>query len=127
MHRPPNKKAMRYRLTALYIITPILILLVSALLMLHILGYRFNLNDREITQGGLLQLDSRPAGATVTVDSKKIDGRTPNRTDLSSGLHTVMMQLDGYRPWQKTVNIDPGRICSIRSADTKRINIGVII
>lgn len=101
---------MRYRLTALYIITPILILLVSALLMLHILGYRFNLNDREITQGGLLQLDSRPAGATVTVDSKKIDGRTPNRTDLSSGLHTVMMQLDGYRPWQKTVNIDPGRI-----------------
>lgn len=74
------------------------------------IGYRFDFKKHEVAQSGLIQFDSRPRGAKVTIDGKPISGRTATKSMASSGSHNVSMTLDGYLPWQKTVSVDPGAI-----------------
>lgn len=81
-----------------------------AVLTMYMIGYRFDAQDRTITQGGLLQLDSVPGAATVTVDGSTLGARTATRLDATAGSHTVTMSRDGYHPWQKTATVEPGEI-----------------
>lgn len=83
---------------------------IVALLMLIVLGYSFNQKDGKIQQGGLLQFESRPSGATVTLDEIRLGSRTNTKTTVDVGDHTVMFNLDRYRTWQKSINIKPGQI-----------------
>ena len=78
--------------------------------MLIVLGYRFNRSDGRIEQGGLLQFDTRPGGADVTVDGATLGSRTATKATVSAGQHTVTMSRNGYNAWQKTVNVAPGSI-----------------
>lgn len=79
-------------------------------LVLVMLGYQFNRNEGRIEQGGLLQFDSRPNGANVTIDGNAFGTRTPSKTTLSSGQHFVTMERAGYQTWQKSVEIVPGSV-----------------
>ncbi|HWZ65768.1 MAG TPA: PEGA domain-containing protein [Patescibacteria group bacterium] len=73
------------------------------------LGYRMD-RGFVFSQGGLIQLRSFPSSATVTVDGKKQNSRTPSKVDIKSGQHTLGMSLEGYRPWSKTIDISPGQL-----------------
>lgn len=81
----------------------------TTLLVLVALGYRLD-KDFTFTQGGLVQFRSLPAGAGVTIDGKRQDFNTPNKANLGAGQHTVGMDLNGYRPWGKTVDLAPGQL-----------------
>lgn len=72
------------------------------------MGYRFN--NATLEQGGLVQFRSAPEGATVVVDGVVQNFKTPGRVNLPSGVHTVVMQLDGYREWRRTVTVAPGQL-----------------
>jgi eukaryotic-like serine/threonine-protein kinase len=50
---------------------------------------------------------SDPPGATVTVDGKEI-GETPQKLDLSPGPHEVRLDLEGFAPTVKHVEVHPG-------------------
>ncbi len=110
MYRARSKRAERRRLILTYTFVPVFVIGVVVLLVFYMLGYRFNLADHKVTQGGLMQLDSQPGGAMVTVDTYRLPGRTATRYDAPAGLHTVTMQRDGYVPWQKSVTVEPGKI-----------------
>ena len=57
---------------------------------------------------GSLQVDSRPAGANVFVDSKPV-GKTPLLLEsLEPGDHGVRLELDGYRAWSSSTRITAG-------------------
>jgi hypothetical protein len=60
-------------------------------------------------------LKSDPAGADVTLDGKYM-GSTPSTVRLTSGDHTVLIEKAGYKPWQRTVTVNPGGIVSIDAA-----------
>jgi hypothetical protein len=110
MYRARSKRAERRRLILTYTLVPVFVVGVVTLLVLYMLGYRFSLADQTVSQGGLIQLDSQPTGADVTVDTYKLPGRTTTRYDATAGLHTVTMARDGYVPWQKTVTVEPGKV-----------------
>jgi hypothetical protein len=85
------------------------IALVSVLVFV-MLGYRYNGGDGKIEQGGLVQFDSQPNGANITIDSAPFGTRTPSKTTLSSGGHAITIGRSGYDTWQKTVNVAPGAV-----------------
>lgn len=110
MYRARSKRAERRRFILTYTLVPLLILGLVTLLVMYMLGYRFSMESHTVSQGGLLQLGSQPAGAEVTVDTTTLPGRTLTRYDAPAGLHTVVMRRDGYIPWQKTVTVEPGKV-----------------
>lgn len=89
-------------MTLATIVLTIIVVLVS-------LGYRLESNF-SFSQGGLVQFHSSPNGADVTIDGKKQNFRTPNKANLTAGVHTVRMSLAGYRDWQKTIELAPGEL-----------------
>jgi len=57
--------------------------------------------------GGLV-VDSRPPGASVTIDGAR-RGTTPLTIEsLAPGPHTVLIERPGYRPWSTTINVKAG-------------------
>src|SRR4029450_13744097 len=62
---------------------------------------------RAVAASGLV-VDSRPAGATVTVDGTR-RGTTPLTIEsMTPGKHTVVIERPGYRPWSTTIDIKAG-------------------
>lgn len=80
------------------------------ILVLVIQGYRYNRFDGKIEQGGLVQFDSRPSGATVTLDGTQLASKTASKLTVSAGSHEVTMSRDGYLPWSKTVTVKAGAV-----------------
>jgi len=58
---------------------------------------------------GSLDVDSRPRGATVFVDGRRV-GTTPARlADVTAGSHDVRIELPGYRTVRAQVTVERGR------------------
>ena len=76
-----------------------------------IMGYRLDLHEQEVKQINLLQVGSFPAGAKIAIDDKELSWRTPGRYDeLEAGWHKVKYWLDGYRDWNKTLNLKAAEV-----------------
>ena len=110
MYKQRSKRYERNRIILTYTLAPLIIVLVVSLFVLSILGYRFNTQNRTVYQGGLVQFNSNPGGATVSLDGSNISGRTATRENIVAGTHTVGIKRDNYQPWQKTVTVESGKI-----------------
>ncbi len=60
--------------------------------------------DNDASQTGSLAVQSRPAGAEVTVDGT-LAGVTPLVVTLSVGRHQVLIQGDGYQAWVTSAEV----------------------
>ena len=89
---------------------PVVIVSIATVFVMLVQGYRFNPNNNQVFQAGLVQFGSRPTGATVTVDGAELANRTNTRINVRSGLRTIAMQREGYVSWQKSVTVQPGRV-----------------
>ena len=57
---------------------------------------------------GLITIRSNPAGADVFLDNA-YRGLTPlTLVDIPKGRHTILLQMNGYRDWQSSVNVAAG-------------------
>ncbi len=73
-------------------------------------GYRFNWQARTIIKTGLIVLESDPTGAAVEINGKDLAASTPLRqTYLLPGYYDVLIRLDGYMSFQKTVKVESGK------------------
>jgi len=63
-------------------------------------------------------LKTDPPGADVTVDGKYM-GSTPSTVRLAPGDHTILFEKAGFKPWQRTMTVNPGGIVTIDAALTK--------
>lgn len=79
-------------------------------LLFIVLGYRFNRSDGRIEQGGLLQFDTRPSGADVAINGANLGSRTASKATVGAGDHFITMTRAGYRQWQKSVTVAPGKV-----------------
>jgi hypothetical protein len=76
-----------------------------------VLGYRFNLEQKEVDRITLLQFSSFPTGAKVFVDDKQLNFSTPGRYDEAApGAHKIKYSLDGYRDWEKPVSLKAAEV-----------------
>ncbi len=110
MHKHRNKRRLRIQLTFVYTLMGLAVLSILTILVLVIQGYRYNRFDGKVEQGGLVQFNSRPTGATVTVDDATLANKTASKVTLTAGAHTVTMTKDGYGSWKKEVMVKPGTV-----------------
>jgi len=54
------------------------------------------------------QVDSSPSGAEIWVDGVSTGQRTPARVEIPSGIHTIALKLEGYRPARSPVQASEG-------------------
>ncbi len=108
-HQPSKRKLLIRRVVSYGIMTIAVITLVTVLVFI-MLGYRYNGNDGKVEQGGLVQFDTQPNGANVTIDNLPFGTRTPTRSTLTSGSHAITMNRSGYDAWKKTVDVIPGSV-----------------
>src|ERR1700740_1025714 len=85
--------------TAVYSFMTLTVIVIVSLLMLVVLGYSFNQKDGKLEQGGLLQFESIPQGATVTLDEMKLGPQTNTKSTVDTGDHSVSFDRNGYRTW----------------------------
>lgn len=83
---------------------------ITVLSMFFVLGYRFDRSNLSFEQGGLLQLQTKPPGANVTIDGRAKGYSTPGKSDLTSGRHTIELQKADYRTWSKAVPLAAGQL-----------------
>jgi len=111
MYSPPTShKKQAIKQAAIYAVMVLAVVSLVFLLMLYVLGYRFNRAEGTLEQGGLVQLLSTPSGATLTIDGNRLSATTNTRTTLSSGEHRITMSREGYHTWQKTVVVERGTV-----------------
>jgi len=58
---------------------------------------------------GSLTIHSFPSGATVFLDGEQKGATRLTVSDLDPGEYTLILQKEGYSPWEKTVTIHNGR------------------
>lgn len=110
MHKPRTKRQQTIRAAIVYSVMTTLVLVGLAVAMMYVLGYRFDTKDRTLAQGGLIQLESSPNGARITVNNKELSATTPDRLDARAGSHTITLNRAGYEPWQKSITVEAGDV-----------------
>lgn len=110
MKRQVSTEHQTWLRTAIYSFMTLTVTVIVALLMLVVLGYQFNQEDGRLEQGGLLQFESIPSGAMVTLDQARLGSLTSTKSTVESGHHFVTFDKEGYRQWQKSITITPGQV-----------------
>ena len=110
MYHSKNIRKKRAQLFFVYALMAVAVVVTVAALVLVMLGYRFNRYDGTIEQGGLVQFDSKPSGATVMLDDTTLANRTASKVTAQTGSHTITMTKDGYTSWRKDVIVQPGSV-----------------
>lgn len=110
MFRKPSKKQQVIRRTILYTIMTVSVITIVSGIILFILGYRLDSNNGQLAQGSLVQFDSTPNAADVSIDGKPTGSRTATKHTVLAGSHQFMVTKDGYRPWQKSLTLPAGTL-----------------
>ncbi|NCU30686.1 PEGA domain-containing protein [Candidatus Saccharibacteria bacterium] len=102
------KKQRQKRLIITYIIMTFAIIVISALCIALVLGWRFS--GGQVKQGALVQFASFPSSATVTLDGTILNLKTPGKRDVDAGSHDVTISKEDYRNWNKQLSLEPGEV-----------------
>jgi flagellar basal body-associated protein FliL len=93
MYHTPSKRRKRVQLTFIYMLMVLSIVSIVFVLILVVQGYRYNSYDGKVEQGGLVQFDSRPSGATVSVDDITLSARTASHSTPPGVTETFFCQV----------------------------------
>lgn len=110
MYKRPPKHVERAKLTILYSIMTLSVVVVVILLVMVVGNYSYNRATGTFEQRGLVQLASIPSGATVEIDGSLISSRTSTKTSVEPGERTFKFMRDGYEPWELTTNVSDGSL-----------------
>jgi serine/threonine protein kinase len=64
--------------------------------------------QRSTSHVAFADVHSNPAGAEIFVDGNSTGKFTPSRFELPSGMHTIIIRLNGYEPAKRTVQASEG-------------------
>jgi hypothetical protein len=108
MHKKSSSKKVLIKRVLTYVGMTLAVVIIATYVVFFTLGYRFNIDDRQIEQYAMLQFNSAPSGATILIDGKNANIKTPDEATVPAGEHTITMNLKGYQTWTKTVKVDSG-------------------
>ena len=109
MDKERKKRLQTWKIILSDILIVVAVLGIVTLLSFIAMGYKFN-DDGELDQSGLLQIETQPTGATVTIDGADLFLRTNTSRMLSEGEHKVRLTKEGYELWENQVKITAGRL-----------------
>ena len=110
MFKRPTKKQLFIRRVITYIVMTLAVLVIVTGTILFILGYRLDGDKGSLEQGALVQFDSAPNGAMVSIDGNRIGSRTPTKQSIMAGAHSFNVTRDNYQPWNKSLNVKAGTL-----------------
>lgn len=110
MYNPPSKKKQLIRQGVISVVMTVSVVALVAILMLMVLGYRFDRTAGTIERGGLVQFNSSPTGSNILLDSTRLSTLTPAKMTVAAGQHTVTISRSGYDTWRKTVDVKAGTV-----------------
>jgi hypothetical protein len=110
MYRRPSKKRERIMRVISYSTMTLSVLVIVSVVTFLLLGYRLDTDNGRIEQSALLQFETIPSGATVTIDGKQLGQKTSTKSSVLAGVHTFIVQKDGYETWQKTIDVKAGTL-----------------
>jgi len=76
---------------------------------------KFDLAAEAAKDQGTLKVISTLPDAEVVIDGAVV-GKAPQEKKLSSGKHPIMVRLQGYKPYEETVNITPGQTITVTAS-----------
>lgn len=80
------------------------------LIILKANGYTINLKSRKIIKTGMIILDGKPKNATIYLNQEKIMTTLPGKiTNLFPGDYEVTISYQGYKSWQRSIIVLPGK------------------
>lgn len=114
MEAAKKKKLRSARVIATNIFMALSVVAIAGILTLFAMGYSLT-KDGNLEQSGLLQVKSRPSGASVEIDGENQGqfSRTEMSKMLSGGEHHLAVTKSGYDTWQSTINIENGLLTRI--------------
>ena len=69
---------------------------------------------------GRVRVETKPKGAKVTVGTQAVSKPTPVEFDLKPGTYQVTLEMEGYEPLQKTIEIEAGKRIQLVETLTKK-------
>jgi hypothetical protein len=88
---------------------------VSPIILLYTAGYRYDFKTHQIKQTGVLNIDAEPDNIKAYLDdvplNKNLPIYLPNR---APGTYTIKLTAEGYRDWEKDINIESKRTTYIK-------------
>jgi len=109
MFKKPTKKQLLIRRIIVSVIATLSVLIILTVTILFMLGYRLDSGNGRLEQGALMEFDSKPGGASVSVDNKNV-GTTATKQTVVAGVHTVTMNKTGYQQWTRTLDLQAGTL-----------------
>lgn len=110
MFRRPSKKQLLIRRVIVSVVMTLAVLVIVTGTVLFILGYRLDSDKGRLEQNALLQFDSVPSGAYVSIDGKIAGSRTATKQSVIAGSHSFIVTRDGYEPWAKSLDVKAGTL-----------------
>ena len=99
MDTKQRKRRQRVHLTLIYSMMVLTVLFTVVIFAYAIQGYRLNWSSGKVVQGGLVQFDTHPDGAQVTVDQTRLSNETPSKLTLAILPSNVKVTMIGTRRW----------------------------
>ena len=86
-----------------------LFIILTPLLILYSLGYRYDFNTNSLEKNGAFYIKSYPKGANIYINNIDTEEKTPRQiTNIKPGLYNLEIKKDNYIPWKKQLYIQSG-------------------
>ena len=109
MYRRPTKKRLLIQRIIVLAFMFVSICIIVVATVLSLLGYRIDGLNGRLEQGALVQFESVPTDARVSIDGEYFN-TTPTKRTVLAGEHLFQLERDGYRPWSKTTSVQAGTL-----------------
>lgn len=76
-------------------------------------GYSYDFKNHRLVSNGLLILGTTPSGARFTIDGRQTRKVTPYRSTLRVGSYDIKLTKEGYRTWNKRINIVASEVVNL--------------
>lgn len=106
---PKKQRSHEIRLLVGYVLIGLAILIGTVVLLYQAYGFGID-KDGEVVQSGLVFVSSQPNGAEIVIDNKPYKDTTNSRMQLPEGEYDLAVRREGYRPWQRKIEVDGGSV-----------------
>ena len=100
-HEPRSKFIKRI---TFYTFFTALTIFLSVLIFYRAKGYTFT-KSGEVEKRGIVLINSAPVSSKIYIDNKDIGKKTDHKLEVSEGRHSLRLEADGYKTWQRDFSI----------------------
>jgi hypothetical protein len=78
-------------------------------------------NPTQPSTNAELEIASTPAGAELQLDGSFV-GSTPSSIGVAAGDHTIAMNKNGYKPWERKIKVNGGKISVAAELEAEEVS-----